>query len=239
VCISGSEKKDLSASPLAAIVAGMPIKRAGSLQIGRAGDWYYSTLWREPVLLTVAHVLATHPGEGDAVSSVLRLDPPMILCAADSGLPAAAAVECGRHELRYGITSADALLALSLDASLIPDSALKPGDPGRLHRPGRGDRLVLRVPGLPDRAGRVVETDWESGHYGAECDLLIDGLDALPGDSGAVLVDEATGAPSALLVGDARSVFVGERHYDSVVCAHPLGLVLQMFGGFEWLLRRG
>jgi hypothetical protein len=222
---------------IAPLQPGCRIRRSGSLQAGRAGAWFYSDRWGEPLLLTAAHLLGPAAVGGDRVSPVLRLDPPVVLCDGEGIYPAAAAVECGRHEPRFGITSADALLAVSLAPELIPAASYVPEAPFFLHDAQPGDRLLVAVE-EETRTGRVVEAGWDSGHYGYEDDLLIEGLDPRPGDSGAILCEESTGMPAALLVGQALAVELNHRSYPRVVCAHRLRTVLTLFGGFEWLLSR-
>jgi hypothetical protein len=224
------------ASRIAALPAGCRIRRDGSLQSGRAGGWLYSSRWREAVLLTSAHLLAASPGEGDTTSAVVALDSPIVICDAETGLPWAAVVESGRHEPRFGITSADAMLAVALEPALIGDTACVPGRAYAVRDAAPGDTLVMLAPRAGHGIGRVIANDWPSDHYGSSRDLLIEGLCAEPGDSGALLADAITGAPVALLVGDVRGLAFDGKIHERLYCAHHLSDVLRLFGGFEWLL---
>lgn len=217
-----------------ALADGTPLKQIGCVHSGMLGGWVSDLRTGLPMLVTVAHLLRPRPeifarsAAAPPLPPVFTLDGPYLCTAAD---PSAVAqvVRMGVSNPGRQPASLDVAVAVPLTSALVPRNGWE-----SRHAPARvGQRAVIA--GAPPGAGlgKVVAVGWRSGHYGSRDDILVAPVDgetfSHPGMSGAWVLDDTTGLPIGMLVGDMAGAPQPGLSGLRLACLHPIANILELF----------
>lgn len=202
------------------IAPGSPIQQSDGFSIGVVTGYFACAATGRPMMLTAAHLFSPDVWTGSEHSGAAVIEPraEKLLIAPGARAAVARLRRVGRFDKLRPVRSFDAAVSEVRD----PAHAV-------LSLAGAAAREGQRVGKLSGAftSGTIVAVGFDSGHYGSDCDLLIEGDDGMlfsrPGDSGAPVVD-ADGRTVAMVSGQIR---LGSKIY---CCAHPLGEVRALFG---------
>ena len=216
--------------------SGALLKEPGCVHSAVLGGWVIDRRTDAPLLVTVAHVLKPRP---ELFSRHSAAPPtPAVLEPADAylgnaidPLPLAQVLRMGVAVVRRAEPSLDVAVAAPLSETLAPCDGLF----SAYVLPQVGQSVVLACSPQAFEAGTVIATGWRSGHYGARTDILVKPRDgeafSQPGMSGAWVLEEVSGLPVGMLVGDIAGEYlcVSGLAGIRIACLHPIACILDLF----------